>query len=105
MGKDQGTRFAEFFQNCVCIGNTRNINVDPVTSLLVHNSLGTVVLYTLLQLVNGIGHFFRCRILIYCLIRDADTAGQVKTQLDIIHGIIAEESEQSYCEQQDQQAQ
>ena len=24
-------------------------------------------------------------------------------QLDVIHGIIAEESEQSYCEQQDQQ--
>lgn len=44
------------------------------------------------------------RILINSLIRDADTAGQVKTQLDVIHGIIAEESEQSHCEQQDQQA-
>ena len=43
------------------------------------------------------------RIFFFRLIGNADTAGQVKTQLDVIHGIIAEESEQSHCEQQDQQ--
>ena len=80
----QGTGFAKLCQNGIGICYTGDLDIDPVIPLLIHNSFCTVILYTLLQLVDRICHILAARLFFaYCLIGDAHTACQIKTKLNV----------------------
>ena len=80
----QGTGTSQFFQDLVGICYTGDLDVDTIGTLLVYNSLFTVVLNTLLQLGNSICHIRCIRLFIaYHLISDADTTGQIQSQTDV----------------------
>ena len=66
------------------MGNARDIHVDTV-AFLVYLRLRAVRLYSLLELILGIGHVLWTGICFLCLIGDADTAGQIQAQLNAAH--------------------
>ena len=77
----QGTGTSQLFQDLVGICYTGNLDIDTIGTLLVYNSLFTVVLNTLLQLGNSICHVRCIRLFIaYHLISDTDTTGQIQSQ-------------------------
>ena len=80
----QGTGTSQLFQDLVGICYTGNLDIDTIGTLLVYNSLFTVVLNTLLQLGNSICHVRCIRLFIaYHLISDTDTTGQIQSQTDV----------------------
>ena len=77
----QGTGTSQLFQDLVGICYTGDLDVDTIGTLLIYNSLFTVVLNTLLQLGNSICHIRCIRLFIaYHLVSDADTTGQIQSQ-------------------------
>ena len=77
----QGTGTSQFFQDLVGICYTGDLDIDTIGTLLVYNSLFTVILNTLLQLGNSICHIRCIRLFIaYHLISDTDTTGQIQSQ-------------------------
>ena len=82
--KIQRTGLAKLLQNRIGIGNSGDLDINPVIPLLIHNSLRAVALHTLLQLVDGIRHVIPVRLLVsHHLISDADASRKVKSQLDV----------------------
>ena len=75
----------------------RNINIDTVAAFLVYLSLRAVVLHSLLQLVDGIGHILGGGGAPLCLISNADTARKIQAQLNLVHGRIGKPSEKDSC--------
>ena len=81
----QRTWLTKLCKNRICISNTRNLDIDPVSTFLINLSLGTVVFHTLLQLVDRVCHIFCTWFFIAdCLVGDAHTACQIQTQMDLI---------------------
>ena len=80
----QGTGTSQLFQDLVRIGYTGDLDIDTVGTLLVYDGFCTVVLYTLLQLCNGICHIRCIRLFIAdYLVSDADTTRQIQSQTDV----------------------
>ena len=84
--KVQTSRLSQFLKDIIGIGRTWNIDGDPVVSLLINLSLGAVLVSTLFQLIPGITHIFRGRIIFHGLISNADTSGEIQPQVDVLHG-------------------
>ena len=94
----KGTWFAKFFKNGICIGYTRDFDVDTVRTFLVNLCFCAVAVNTLLQLVNRVFHIFGRRILItHYLICDTYTAGQVQTKCDVFGSSRSGRSEADSC--------
>ena len=85
--KAQRSGPSQLLQHRVGVGNTGDLNVDPVRSLLIYLRLGGIALHTLLQLVNGIIHVRAVGFLVtHHLIGDAHAARQIKPLLDAGRG-------------------
>ena len=82
--KIQCTGPSQILKNCICILHAGNFNIDSICSLLVNNRFCTVIFHTLLKLGHRILHIgFIGSFLTHHLIGNADTAGQIQTQLNV----------------------
>ena len=82
----QGTGFSELCQDLIGIGHAGDLYVDTVGAFLVYGGFRRIAVDTLLQLVYGIGHVFRGRILVYGLVGDRYAAFQIESELDVLSG-------------------
>ena len=81
----EGTRRSELSQDRIGVRDARDLDADTVRAFLVDICLGRVLLDTLLQLIDRIVHVRRGRGRLVGLVRDGDTAGEVKTGVDVSH--------------------
>ena len=84
LDKVQWTRLSKFFQNLVCVAHTRNLDTDTVVSNLISLCLCAVLLHTFLKLVHGVIHVCLRWLVTFYLICNADSAFQVKTEIDVL---------------------
>ncbi len=80
------SRLAKLLENRIGIGDAGDFDRDPVFTLFIDLCLRTVLFNTSLQLIDGIVHIFRGRLLIAdCLVGDADTASQIESKLHVMN--------------------
>ena len=87
------TRLTELLEDLICVGRTRDIDVDTIASLLVNLGLGRVALCLQLELIDGIRHLLRGRVVFGGLVGDGNTAVQIQAQLNVLRTMNSEEAE------------
>ena len=72
--KIERSRSSELCKDLICIGNTRNLDVDPVIAFLVYICFRRILIDTLLELIDRISHILGGWICLIRLICDRYTA-------------------------------
>ena len=94
----KGTWFAKLFENGICIGYTRDLDVDAVAAFLINLCFCAVAVNTLLQLVNGVFHVCGRWILVtHYLISNTYTTGQIQSEGNVFGSSRSGRSEADTC--------